>query len=204
MMESITIAVVVLFILLVTRDIIDLAPTLAMCLLRGKENRNLYNNSRMRRSCNRIYMGTLPSAMIILSFYNMYNPIETEPGFQRLAVTLAAFACYSLLRYLLRLLFYKSKVKNNDFKCVLMVSRIFAVIGILLIFTVFGICKLIGVEDSLVRDILKWTIISVYCFCLLRSFQVFSSQRGFLPAFLYLCSLEILPTGILVASYYVL
>ncbi len=45
-----------------------------------------------------------------------------------------------------------------------------------------------------------WVSAFIYALYMLRKFQIFASGFSILTCFLYLCALEIIPTGLLVAS----
>lgn len=201
--SSVAAAVAILLVLMVLGDIVDLAPALLGCIGRGKENINLFNNVKMRRSRNRILMACFPAAYLILAYYPFHPLLAGRDMGMQFLLSAAIIGAYLLMRLMCLPLFFTKVVKYKDFKCGMQVFYTFCVAAILVMFGEFGICRIFGMEDAGVAALLKWTLTGFYCLFLVREYQVFSAHRGYLTAFLYLCGLEILPTGLLVASYFV-
>lgn len=190
-------------ILLATGDIVDMASGLLGCVFRWKENVNLYNNMKMRRARNRIFMALMPAFVIVVSYYDL-SPAGygvTEAG--RFLEALLAVSAYYLLRMICKYLFCGRQWRSSDFQCASQTSYTFAIIGILAVLAVSGILNVAGAGQEVSVSVIMWTSIAIYTVFLLREYQVFASFRGYLAAFLYLCALEILPTGLLAASYFI-
>lgn len=200
-MNGIAIAFAVLMLLIAAGDIVDLIPSFLLCAF--KENRSIYNSSKLRRSCDRVLLFVAPAFLMVLTPYRFYPFAVAQSMPLAFLYTCLTAAAYCFLRFFLRVIFYNGSRGQDYFKGVVFVSHVFLVLGALIVCVVFGVCKLVCVEDSLVRDIIMWTMAGIYVVYLLRVFQVFCSPRGFFSAFLYLCALEIIPTGLLVASFYV-
>lgn len=203
MFYSIAIALLVFLLILEMGDTMDILPTLAMCMFRGRDNRTLYNNTRMRRTSVRVMLAMIPSVIAVLSFYDIHPLVRGEELYIRALWTSGLLAAYCALKYILRLLFYRRHRKSNEMNTIVQMACTFIILGAIILFIEFGVCRIIGAENSQVNEVLRWSIVAVYAIYLLRTIQVFSSQRGFFAAFLYLCALEILPTAILVAPYFI-
>ena len=63
-----------------------------------------------------------------------------------------------------------------------------------------GILALAGVNDLTVKTVILAETAFIYLVYLIRKSQILSMVCGPLQVFLYLCALEVLPTGLLVAS----
>lgn len=201
---SIAASVAILAVLMVLSDIVDLAPALLGCLVRGKENINLYNNVKMRRMRNRIFAAIFPVAYIILSYYPFHPLVQGRDIEQQFMYSALVIAAYLLARLLCQALFFGRTMRQKEFQCGAQVFYTFAVICMLVMFAEFGVCRISCVNDSSVAVVIQWTFVGLFGLFLIREFQVFAANRGYLAAFLYLCGLEILPAGLLAVSYFVL
>jgi hypothetical protein len=70
----------------------------------------------------------------------------------------------------------------------------------LLLIATGGVLSLVDVEISHIRTAMFWISGSIYTVFILRKTQIFLSSGSIFASFLYLCALEILPTGVLIAS----
>lgn len=200
---AVAVAAASFLILLAIGDIVDMSSGLLGCVFRWKENVNLYNNMKMRRARNRIFMALMPASVIVVSYYDL-SPAGygvTEAG--RFLEALLAVSGYYLLRMICKCLFCGRQWRSGDFQCASQTSYTFAIIGVLAVLVVSGILNLAGAGKELSVSVIMWTSIAIYMIFLLREYQVFASFRGYSAAFLYLCALEILPTGLLAASYFI-
>jgi hypothetical protein len=59
---------------------------------------------------------------------------------------------------------------------------------------------LLDIPDADVRNAMLWVSAFIYALFLIRKTQIFSTSCSIFAAFLYLCALEMIPTGILVVS----
>ncbi len=198
------IAAVTLPVLMSVGDVVDMSPTLLGCILRAKENINLYNNMRMRRTRIRLSVACIPAVIVVLSRYPELHPFITESSWgMQLFHTALIVLGYILSRILSKLIFCQRSIRTPDFQCAAQVSFTFTVIGAIVLFFIFGIMKVIGIENASVASAIQWAIGIVYFVFIVREYQVFTAHRGYLSSFLYLCALEVLPAAMLVASYHV-
>ncbi len=190
-------------VLLVIGDITDMSSSLLGCVFRWRENVNLYNNMKMRRARNRIFMALMPAFVIVLAYYDISPAGHGATAPYRFLEALLTVSAYYLLRLTCKFLFCGRQWRSGDFQCASQTSYTFAVIGAISVFTVSGILNVAGAGSEASVSVIMWTSIVIYSVFLLREYQVFASFRGYLAAFLYLCALEILPTGLLAASYFI-
>ena len=79
-------------------------------------------------------------------------------------------------------------------------SHTFFIILTLVLMAMGGILSFIKADPMAIKSAMLWVSAITYALFLLRKFQIFNSSCSFFSSFLYLCALEILPTGALVAS----
>jgi hypothetical protein len=70
----------------------------------------------------------------------------------------------------------------------------------LMVLVVGGLMSVCGTELHSIKITMFWLSGAIYTLFLLRKLQIFSSYCNLFVSFLYLCALEILPTGVLITS----
>ena len=139
--------------------------------------------------------------MVVYS-HGLYEP-DIASGLQpplRLAVVTGALACYLLLRAFLN---WQLEMHNFRSKTFTAANRSFYNYAIILFFLLFlagALLKAFSCDESLTRTVLVWIMAISYLFYIIRRGQIFSSSCNPFTTFLYLCSLELLPTAALVLS----
>ena len=117
-----------------------------------------------------------------------------------LGVYFAVFASYLLLRFMMTWLFRPQKLPKKTYVAADKASRSFFIVYTLILLAMGGVFGIADVNDSVSRYAMLCVSALIYALFMLRKLQIFASGCSFFAAFLYLCALEILPTGVLVAS----
>lgn len=168
------------------------------CLIKWKESVNLQMSSA-RLDRNFAALGLIPVFIFICTYYHLYPKTEGMDFLPSLGYTSLVFAAYCLVRFLCRLIFRSARIEKDKYVCATASAYNFFIIATVLMGLTAAICNIFDVNGS-VKDILLWELIAVYAVLLLRKTQIFTYYRGFFSGILYLCTLEILPTALLVAS----
>ena len=79
-------------------------------------------------------------------------------------------------------------------------QAIMLLISFFLLFLAGALLKAFSCDERLTRTVLVWIMAISYLFYIIRRGQIFSSSCNPFTTFLYLCSLELLPTAALVLS----
>ena len=197
---SLGLALSCLVIIPLTEKIIRIFPWLLACLLRAKECNNLEDAFSIARARNSVCIGLTLPMICIASLYRLYPPIEKLAGnaWGSLGLYAALFAAYFLLRRICTIIFRGKKTDRNSYAYCIRVTYSFCTISYLLVCVSAAVCALCGTDACITRAILLWELGICYLMNLLRTTQIFAHYQGYLRAFLYLCTLEILPTAILV------
>ena len=117
-----------------------------------------------------------------------------------LAVVTAALLGYLLLRTFLN---WQLEMHNYSSRTFTAANRSFYTYAIGLFFLLFfsgALVRAFGGSDGLARSVLLWEAAVTYFFYIIRRGQIFASACNPFTTFLYLCSLELLPTAVLVLS----
>lgn len=188
------------------RKLIRIFPSLAGCLLRWKENVNLEDSVRLSTARNTVYAVIAIPFCLLAAGYRLYSPDFLEPmhptGYT-LAVT-GVFIAYIILRVLLSYLLQNKRISSKTYKTAFLSFRTYFITMTLAMLSTAGITSIAGAGQETVKAILLHEAAAVYLVFLIRKAQIFKSSCSLFSAILYLCGLEIFPTGILIASAIVL
>ena len=191
-----------LVVLLLLRRLLNIFPSLLACLIRGKESFNLEASVKLSRDRDALALAMIVPFCLVALRYRLYSPGFLE-GFSENAVTgiyFAVFCVYVLLRALMAWLFRPRKMQQKTYRTAIKASSSFFIIGTLLLLATGGLLDLFNVPEIDVRSAMLWVSALIYAIFLLRKIQIFYSSCSVFVAFLYLCALEMIPTGILVVS----
>ena len=191
-----------LLFLLNLRSLLKIAPSLMDCTMRWKGNVDLEDSIQLSRSRNWIAaILFIPFCMVVFA-NGLYTPdlIEGLPPVLRLAAVTGALCAYLLLRAFLN---WQLEMHNYRSKTFTAANRSFYNYAIILFFLIFfagALTRAITGNEALTRSILLWIMALSYLFYIIRRGQIFASACNPFTTFLYLCSLELLPTASLVLS----
>ena len=198
---NILVVVFVLLALILLDDFLELAPYLADHIFRSRGSRALEHSLRVSRDRNTIAIAFIIPAILIVNRYRLW-PATFLDGLNpdlRLPVVAGVFLVYILIRYLSYIIFKPKRRYEYYVLAYRSAFSLFILLMVLLLVTV-GIQALFGCKDLLIRDVLYAEIALVYLFHLVRKMQILSISYSPLTTFLYLCTLELLPTAALVVS----
>ena len=191
-----------LIVLLLLRRLVNVYPSLLACLIRGKESINLEASVKLSRDRDRITYAMIVPFCLVACRYRLYETSFLEGASENrlLAMYFLIFAGYILFRMLVMWLFRPHKMPQKVYRTAGRASYTFFVILTLLLLVMGGVMSFLKIDESTVRLAMLWVSAVIYVLFLFRKTQIFCSSCSVFTAFLYLCALEILPTGILVVS----
>ena len=198
------ISLIVIIILL--RRLVNIYPSLLACLIRWKESVNLEMSVKLSRDRNILAIALVIPFCITAFRFGLYRPSFLE-GFNEsvgLAISIGVFVTYILLRWTLTALCRSKKSRKPAYATSVAAARTFFIILTLLLMAMGGIMSFIGVDNKVITDAMIWVSGAIYLLFILRRTQIFASSYNFFTVFLYLCALEIIPTGVLVTSAMIL
>ena len=191
-----------LIVLLLLRRLVNIMPSLMACMIRGKESLNLEASVKLSLDRDALALAMIIPLCLVSFRYRLYSPdfIEEMADDSVLGVYFAVFASYLLLRFMMTWLFRPQKLPKKTYVAADKASRSFFIVYTLLLLAMGGIFGLADVQDAVSRDAMLWVSAFMYLLFLLRKTQIFSTSCSVFAGFLYLCALEMIPTGILVVS----
>ena len=182
--------------------ITDLCPRLLAGLTRWKEHVNLQTSLKTRTDRDLAALALILPFCLTAFRFRLYTPefmagMKPDAG---LAVTIGVFLTFLLLRFLTYHIFRSHKIPSATYGSAAGAANSFFIILCLLLMLTGGLLTLFDVPSEGIRVAMFWLSGTTYALFLLRKAQIFLSSCNFLMSFLYLCALEILPTGVLIAS----
>ena len=182
--------------------LINIYPSLMACTIRWKENINIHNSLKLRTDRNLLAMAMIiPFCLVIDRYISEHITILSEmPDAVRLLTIIGAFLCYICIRGTLSLIIKPVKGHDETFMAAQHSSRTFFIILSLTLIATVGCFSLLDPKPERTMRILIWILSGIYLIFILRKTQILLSSYSFFASFLYLCALEILPTGVLVTS----
>ncbi len=195
-----------LIFLTLIRRLVNIFPTLFTCMVRWKENVNLEASVKNSYDRNIIAIGMVIPFILVAESFRLYEPsfMDGMDENLRIGVTAGVFMTYYLIRILASMMIQSGKTRRKTYGIAIKSAYTFFTILTLTLTILGGILSFIGTEVEAIRTAMLWISAFIYALFLLRKFQIFASGFSILTSFLYLCSLEILPTGLLVASAMIL
>ena len=191
-----------LFIILIIRRIADFIPTVIKCMLWWKENINIDVSLKVRRDRNLVAASlVLPFCLLTVKF-GLYSPefmsgmLETA----RVGVVIGVFSCYMLIRECIASGMRPRRIGANLWHAATTTEYTFFIPLVLLLLIVGSAMTIAHVSPSSIKVAMFCISGALYLLLLLRKLQIFSANCNLFSAFLYLCALEILPTGVLITS----
>ena len=195
-----------LLIISLLRRLVNIYPSLLACLIRWKESVNLEMSVKLSRDRNILAAALIIPFCLTAFRFDMYSPsfLEGLNETVRLLITIGIFLVYILLRWGLTSICRSSKSRKPAYATSVAAARTFFIILSLLLLASGGIMSFVDVDYKVIKDAMIWVSGAIYLLFLLRKTQIFASSYNFFTVFLYLCALEIIPTGVLVTSAMIL
>ncbi len=205
LLMSVLVVVFVLCTIAMLPSFLYLLPALADSVFRARGSSSLEHSVRLNRDRTLIALMNMIPAVLLVYRYRLYNPsflCDLAPTGRLLAIA-AVFLGYLLLRGLLYQLgkprrrsdYYRQAHRGGFTFFILLMFAELVTVGILFLF---------GCNDVIIRHSIYVELLIAYAFYLFRRTQILSLSCNPLTTFLYLCTLEILPTALLIISAVIL
>ena len=188
--------------LMMLRRFVGIFPSLMACLVRWKESVNLDASVQLSRDRDVMALAMVMPFCLTAGKFALYSPLWTGQfgADGRLGITTGAIAAYILIRKCLDYILRPKKMNQKTYKTACKASHTFFIILTLVLMLMGGIMSFANVALNDIKNAMLWVSGAIYMLFLIRKTQIFTSSCSFFSGFLYLCALEILPTGALVAS----
>lgn len=198
-----TLALLSFFIcMLLMKRLVNVFPSLVACLWRGKECFNLESSVKLARDRNIIALALIVPFCLVAFRYRLYEPtfIRNFAYDALMGIYFGIFFLYLLLRSVVSVLLHPKSIPQKTYSVSVKASFTFFAVLTLILLAIAGVSDVFDVKEQLAGTAMLWVSVVIYILFLIRKFQIFVSSCSVFAAFLYLCALEIIPTGILVVS----
>ena len=189
-----------LIVIMLLRRLVNIYPSLMACLIRWKESINLEASVKLSRDRDMLAVAMIIPFCLSITRFGVYSPgfIENLNENARLGAIIGIFTAYILLRMATSYVFRPHKMNSKIYSTAEKAANTFFIVLSLLLLTAGGVLSFVETDTEVIKTAMIWISALTYALFLLRKTQIFSSSCNFFSAFLYLCALEIIPTGILV------
>lgn len=202
MLFNILALVSVLICITLLKRLVAIYQSLIACFIRWKESVNLEASVKLSNDRDRLAFAMFIPFCLTVHRFSLYDPHILQPFSDdvRLALTIGVFLLYFIIRMTAAGMFRPKGRNSKTYKTADKSALTFFIIMTLSLMAIGGILSFMEVDEQIIRSAMLWVSASIYALSLLRKFQIFISECSIFTAFLYLCALEIVPTGILVVS----
>ncbi|MBQ8169763.1 MAG: hypothetical protein IJZ98_03385 [Bacteroidales bacterium] len=193
-------------VIILMRRLLNIYPSLLACIIRWKESINLEASVKHSLDRNMFAVAMIIPFCLIVYRFGIYSPAFME-GINEtfsLLIIIGIFGAYFALRRAMIRIMRPKKMNPKTYKAAICCAYTFFIILTLTLFFVGGIMALLKTDPIVTRTAIIWLSAIIYGIYIFRKTQIFTSSCSIFRGFLYLCGLEIFPTGVLVASALIL
>lgn len=193
-------------VIILMRRLLNIYPSLLACIIRWKESINLEASVKHSLDRNMFAVAMIIPFCLIVYRFGIYSPAFME-GINEtfsLLIIIGIFGAYFALRRAMIRIMRPKKMNPKTYKAAICCAYTFFIILTLTLFSVGGIMALLKTDPIVTRTAIIWLSAIIYGIYIFRKTQIFTSSCSIFRGFLYLCGLEIFPTGVLVASALIL
>ena len=194
------VAVSAVLLLLYLNRFYTLVPYLARALSDWKGNLRLEASMQRIRDRNAIALCMIPPFCLISDRYSIITVRHLDfcPDGLRVLSVIGVFVLYLLVRWMLYRICSPGKDEASTYKVAKSCEGNYFIMIVAVLLLSVGVLAVLNVKDHIVREILLYELGLLYLLALVGKAQILSSSCSPFTTFLYLCALEIIPTGLLI------
>ena len=202
LVNSTLVVIFALLVLLNMRTFIHIIPQLMPTLTRWKTCLGLDHNIHLCRERNYAALILFVPFCLLADRYGLIHPsrIEALPADWQVPAVTGFFLAYLIVRRLFYALCSLRTRRRETFFAAYRSSYGYFVLMMLLLFASVGICYVLGCNELVFNRVLLGEILVCYLVSVVRKAQILNSFCNPFVTFLYLCGLELIPTGLLAAA----
>lgn len=202
MLIKILTVISILTTMLFLKSFVSIFPSLMACIVRSKECFNLDASVKLSRDRNHIACAMILPFCLLVNRFNLHKAgtLLTLPEDVQILIIIGVILLYILFRETVYKLFRPHRMPKKAYNTAGTTAHTFFVILTLALLAAGGTATVLNMDGEATTTAMLWISIGIYTLFLIRKFQIFISSCSVFAAFLYLCALEIIPTGTLVVS----
>ena len=198
------IAVVALLLLMLIElaDFLRTVPKIWDCVQMWRANIGLEHSISTARSRNNAAITVALGWILVADRYGIYPAawIDSLAYGWSAAALLGVVIAYPLLRRIALLLCAPKRMHGDDLHALHKAMFTYFIPSGLIMMLTAGAMSVAGCRDALVCMVLQYELLVFWLFAIIRTAQILSSKQSILATILYLCGLEFLPAGAVVAT----
>ncbi|MCR5004150.1 MAG: hypothetical protein K5984_07245 [Bacteroidales bacterium] len=200
-MEVLIVAATI-FTLLNIRNLITIFPLLIESLIHWRGCLNIESSVRTIRARDIVGASLILPFCLLCDYFDILTPSFKEGLSASLSilVTIGLFLLWLIVRILMTYIIQPSRRTRDTWTSAANSPNSFFILATLAIFIASSVMHLTGYDDYLIHKAIIIIITFFYAVSIIRKAQILGSAYGGLSIILYLCALEILPTGLLLAA----
>lgn len=200
--NRITILAAVVILIIDLQDVLDILPNLWDCVRLSRGNVSLEHSVSISRSRNWAAFFHLIPFCLLADRYRLYPAewMQELPFGWSLAALFGLALFYLLLRKLIFQSVRSRRIKGEVGDAAFHTLYTFFFFATVIALLSAGILHFFNAEESAIRSVLLWELAGIWFFSTIRTGQILRTQCSGLSTILYLCALEFLPLGLLIAS----
>ena len=189
-------------IMLSLQRFLEMLPVLWECAVRWKSNVELEDSLQLSRSRNYLAAILIVPDLLITARFQLYSPrsIQGLHAGWALAALAGVFLAYILFRAFLDWQLETESYGSKFFTAANRSFLNFFVLASVLLLALAGFSAVAGLGLQASKRLILIALTLTYFWFVFKRTQIFSSASKPLTTFLYLCGLELIPTGALVLS----
>jgi len=180
--------------------IIECFPSLLAAVVRWKESENINYAAKISRSRTRSCIALTIPFLLVSARYCLFSPAANPSPLMQLGITAAAMLGWLLVRLLMTAIFKSRHMRKDAWQSAVKCPESFFCILSGLMLVSAAVFHFTACPDEIAREIILWEIGVLYLLSIIRETQIFVHYRGGFSGFLYLCTLELIPSGLLIAA----
>lgn len=192
----------VIAVMLTLKLLVGILPYVLASAVRWKESINIEASVRLSRDRDiSALVLVIPFCLTVFRF-RIYDPMfmSNLTDNVRLLAIIGIFILYVLLRKAASMLARPHRIPQKTYAAVIKSANTFFILLTFVLMGAGSIASFCNASPETTRSMLLWLSCLIYGLYLIRKVQIFASSYSIFTGFLYLCALEILPTGIIVVS----
>ena len=184
------------------RTLVEVFPSLMACLIRAKESINLEASVQLSRGRNILSVCLALPFFLVVWQRGLYMPsfMDSLDENLRFCVIIGIFLTLVLLRMMLERIMKPKTVNSKTYATACKTDRTFFSLLTLILLAMGGIMSIFSTPADVVTSAMLWVSAAIYLIYIRRKTQILTSSASFFASFLYLCALDLIPTGAVVAS----
>ena len=195
--------ILALFLLVLNlKNFLHLWPYITDCLRRTRGSLSLEHSISVARSRDLTALSCIIPFCLVVDRFGLYPAafLTALPQGWRVPATVGVLLAFLCLRLLMQAVF-GGRMGRGDFRSAVQCTLLNYFLALVIVMLVsVGVILVAGVPDGAARTILLVETGFFYLCSTVRTLQILATRYSVFPTFLYLCALEFLPAGALVAA----